>query len=128
MPADPAGYRFLADENFPGASVRLLRSLAYDVVAVAEVMPGLDDLGVLSIAHRDQRVLLTFDRDHGYLVFAAGAPVPPGIIHFRITHRRPEDPALYLLALMSNAESSVIGNDTVIRDEDRVAQRLLPEG
>lgn len=38
---------FLADENFPIASVRLLRTSGLDVVAVIEESPGISDAEIL---------------------------------------------------------------------------------
>ena len=50
--------RFLADENFPAASVRALRAEGHDVAAVGETQSGADDSTVLRIAREQQRVLM----------------------------------------------------------------------
>lgn len=127
MPDHPAAIeRFLADENFPGASVRLLRSLGYDIAVISEIAPGTDDLGVIAIARREQRLLLTLDRDHGQLVFVQHAPPPPGIVHFRMAQQTPQDPALYLLALLTDPRVTLRGQYTVIRRERHIGQRPLP--
>lgn len=42
--------RFLADENFPAASVRALRAEGHDVAAVGETQSGAEDSTVLQIA------------------------------------------------------------------------------
>jgi predicted nuclease of predicted toxin-antitoxin system len=57
--------RFLADENVPRPSIRLLRDAGHNVAAVREDQPGSEDDDVLARARREDRVLLTFDRDHG---------------------------------------------------------------
>ncbi|MFA0735242.1 MAG: hypothetical protein OGMRLDGQ_001742 [Candidatus Fervidibacter sp.] len=46
--------KFLADENFPLMSVRLLRGKGHDVLAVAEVCAGADDSEVLRLAIHEQ--------------------------------------------------------------------------
>lgn len=61
--------QFLADENFPIASVRVLRSAGYDVFAVIEETPGIDDIAILAQAVVEERVILTFDSDYGDLIF-----------------------------------------------------------
>jgi predicted nuclease of predicted toxin-antitoxin system len=58
---------FLADENFPGSAVRVLRQAGYFVDWVREVFPGLPDDEVFRWAVRDQAVILTFDKDFGEL-------------------------------------------------------------
>jgi predicted nuclease of predicted toxin-antitoxin system len=65
--------RFLADENVPLPSVDALSAAGHDVVWVARETPGLADPRVLDQARRENRILITFDRDFGELVFARGA-------------------------------------------------------
>lgn len=55
----------LADENFPIASIRRLRSVGFDVVAIVEEIPGATDAQILRRAEQEQRIILTFDRDYG---------------------------------------------------------------
>lgn len=50
--------------------VRVLRSAGHEVLAVAELAAGLDDTDVMDIAVREERLLLTEDRDFGRLVYA----------------------------------------------------------
>lgn len=74
--------RFLADESCDFAIVRALRAAGHDVTAVAEVALGAADNVVLAIAQREQRVLLTEDKDFGQLVYAAGNAAS-GVIFIR---------------------------------------------
>ncbi len=74
----------LADENFPRSVIAGLREDGYDVLAMAEHAPQTDDRGVLALARRTSRWLLTFDGDFGELVFRHGEPAPPGILYFRL--------------------------------------------
>jgi predicted nuclease of predicted toxin-antitoxin system len=53
--------------------VQALRSLGYDVLAVSEVMHRSDDRELIEHAHREQRILLTEDKDFGRLVYASHA-------------------------------------------------------
>jgi predicted nuclease of predicted toxin-antitoxin system len=63
--------RFLADESCDFAVVRALRAHGFDVFAVAEVMTRSDDQALIVQAERERRVLLTEDKDFGWLVFAS---------------------------------------------------------
>jgi predicted nuclease of predicted toxin-antitoxin system len=74
----------LADENFPRSVIVRLRESGYDVLALAEHAPQTDDRGVLAVARRTSRWLLTFDADFGELVFRDGESPPPGIMYFRL--------------------------------------------
>ncbi len=79
--------RFLADENFPGGAVRALRDMGVDVAWVREGAPGAMDEEVLAWAVREERVLLTFDKDFGELACRAALPAQCGIVLFRLPMR-----------------------------------------
>ncbi len=72
--------RFLANENFPGAAVAALKAAGHDVAWVRSVAPGLADPEVLAWAAREQRILLTFDKDFGELARASALPPACGVI------------------------------------------------
>ena len=61
--------RFLADESCDFAVVRALRETGHDVVAVSEYTQRSRDDELIAQAHREGRILLTEDKDFGWLVF-----------------------------------------------------------
>lgn len=63
--------RFLADESCDFAVVRALRADGYDVVAVSEVTRCSTDHEVIAKAYKEKRILITEDKDFGWLVFAS---------------------------------------------------------
>lgn len=63
--------RFLADESCDFAVVRALRAEGYDVLAVSEVTYRSDDRELIEQAYRERRILLTEDKDFGWLVYAS---------------------------------------------------------
>jgi predicted nuclease of predicted toxin-antitoxin system len=118
---------FLADENFPLPSVRILSAASHDTVAVVLESPGVSDESVLEGAVREARVLLTFDRDYGSLLYQRGLQAPGGIVYFRFVPFSLEEPAEYLLALLERSELSLLGMLTVA-ERDRIRQRPLSGG
>lgn len=118
--------RFLADEDFPLASVLMLRDAGHDVAAGAEDHPGASDREVLSRARAEGRVLLTFDRDHGELIFRRQVVTPPGVVYFRTGPRTPSEPAGQLLSLFAEEPERLTGMLTVVA-YGHVRQRPLPE-
>jgi len=66
--------RFLADESCDFTAVRALRAEGFDVLAVAEAIPGAEDDQVIEYAVREERVLLTEDKDFGQLVCVESPP------------------------------------------------------
>jgi predicted nuclease of predicted toxin-antitoxin system len=77
--------RILANENVAGDVVGELRNRGHDVAWVRVTAPGSPDETVLSLAQRQQRVLVTFDKDFGELVFARGAAASCGVVLLRLT-------------------------------------------
>lgn len=65
--------RFLADESCDFAVVRVLRTAGHDVLAVSEFMQRSADHELMDMAHKERRILLTEDKDFGWLVFVAHA-------------------------------------------------------
>jgi predicted nuclease of predicted toxin-antitoxin system len=64
--------QILADENVGGTIVGWLRGQRLDVTWVLEVDSGATDEDILARAYHERRILLTFDRDYGELVFRRG--------------------------------------------------------
>ena len=65
--------RFLADEGCDFAVVRALRDAGFDVLAICEIMPRSTDSDILKLSHAENRILLTEDKDFGWLVFVSHA-------------------------------------------------------
>jgi predicted nuclease of predicted toxin-antitoxin system len=95
---------WLLNENFPLPAVRLLRDKGWDVAAIAEDSPSVDDEAVMARAQAEGRWLATFDRDYGELVFRKGLPPPKLLLLLRAKNYRPEEPAEWLLALQAAGE------------------------
>jgi predicted nuclease of predicted toxin-antitoxin system len=64
--------RFLADESCDFAVVRALRRAGFDVLCISESTPRAEDLEVIGLALREERILLTEDKDFGRLVYSHG--------------------------------------------------------
>ncbi len=65
--------RFLADESCDFAVVRALRAFGHDVLAVSEFQQRSVDEELMETAYNQSRILLTEDKDFGWLAFAAHA-------------------------------------------------------
>jgi predicted nuclease of predicted toxin-antitoxin system len=117
--------RLLADENVPRATVDSLRIAGLDVSAVIEHMPGASDAAVLEFARSEKRLLLTFDRDFGELIYRRGELPPPGVVYFRFLPIDPEESARILRSLLEHSEITLSGRFTVVT-RDQVRQRPLP--
>ena len=117
---------FLANENFPFLSIKLLRNTGHNVASVIEEAPGSKDIDILKRAHIENRVILTFDRDYGELIYRHRAFIPGGVVYFRFDPSTPKKPAEILSKIIKEGKISILGKFTVI-ERDRIRQRTLHE-
>ena len=118
--------RFLADENVPRAAVEGLRGAGHDVSWVRTEAPGASDEEVLSRARREERVLVTLDKDFGELVLKRGAGASHGVVLIRLQAAGPRQLAASVVAALS-ARADWEGHFSVV-GEERVRMRRLPVG
>jgi len=77
--------RLCANENISEDCVVKLRRDGHDVLWIRDSAPGSPDKDVLARAQREHRLLITFDKDFGQLVFRQGAQASHGVVLFRIS-------------------------------------------
>lgn len=76
--------KFLLDESTEFRLAAFLKEEGHDVTAVAHDYPrALSDREVLAIAQREQRILITNDRDFGELIYQLRLP-HAGVVFFRL--------------------------------------------
>lgn len=119
--------RLLANENFPLKSVHRLREAGHDVKAVIEDSPGAKDREVLARGVAERRIVLTFDRDYGELIYRWRLPVPEGVVYFRFAPATPDEPAEYFFKLLVLEGLSLEGEFTVV-ERGHIRQRRSVSG
>ncbi|MBK7870776.1 MAG: DUF5615 family PIN-like protein [Saprospiraceae bacterium] len=63
---------FIADEGLDKTLVMLLRASGHDVFYFAEEAQSTDDETILDFANKENRILLTRDKDFGELIYRFG--------------------------------------------------------
>ena len=116
--------RLLANENFPLDAVEALRKIGHDVTWIREDARGSQDEQVLARAQKEDRILVTFDKDFGELAFRSKLPATSGVILFRIS--APSSQHVASVAVQAIASrSDWAGHFSVIEDH-RIRMTLLP--
>ncbi|MBI2470679.1 MAG: DUF5615 family PIN-like protein [Planctomycetes bacterium] len=115
---------FLANENFPLFSIRLLREGGHHVASISEDSSGDKDIVVLKRAYEEKRIILTFDKDYGELIYRHKSFVPAGVVYFRFDPSIPAEPAEILLNILKKDKLSFLGKFTVV-ERGRIRQRKL---
>ena len=113
--------RLLADENIPARAIEALRVAGLDVLSIREHSPGISDDEVLRLAVAQARVIVTFDRDYGELIFGQGRTPPPSLIYFRTFP--PESPEVCTTVLAMLVDPEPIDGAMVIVSRQGVRRR-----
>lgn len=75
--------RFLLDQDVFALTARFLVDAGHDVVLVAQIgLSQASDEEILKTAQKQQRILVTRDRDYGNLVFVRA--IGTGVIYLRV--------------------------------------------
>ena len=106
--------KFLADENFPLTSVLVLEQAGFDIKSIIKELPGISDDEVINLAIKENRTLITFDRDFGELIFKKGYQPRSGIIYLRWEDYLPDEPGEYLKAILLASEIEFENKLTVV--------------
>ena len=112
------------DENVPLHSVRALRAAGHDVYSASETAPGALDETLLAVAHAEQRLIVTFDRDFGELAVRLHRGASGGIMLLRLVPHDPVEVTQFLSDLLARTDVEWAGRLSVI-DRWHVRQRRL---
>lgn len=115
--------RILADENVDRPITRWLREQGHDVVEVSVATPEATDAELIAISRREERILMTFDRDIGRLIQSDSAP-HPGVVYLRL---RGAGPRLWetFKRTWPLIESGIAGHLVTVKNQ-QVRRRPLP--
>jgi len=106
--------QFLADECCDFAVVRALREEGHHVLAVSEFQQSSVDRELLQLALNSDRILLTEDKDFGWLVFAGRAD-SPGVVLIRYPSFSRGSLGPDIVALVRNHSARLVGAFAVVR-------------
>jgi len=93
----------------------LLREAEHDVAYVAEMAAGMSDTDLLDRARRDNRLLLTDDKDFGELVVRRGW-VAPGVVLMRLAAEQPQVRWQRLQAVIAHFGEDLYGKYIVVEE------------
>ena len=116
--------RLCANENIPEDCVLRLRKSGHDVLWIREISPGSPDNDVLALAAGEDRLLITFDKDFGELVFRRGAKASHGVVLFRVSQPSGAAVAERVAAVLASRDDWS-GHFSVVEDF-AIRMRLLP--
>lgn len=122
--SDRPALRSLADESCDFAVVRALRAAGHDAIEIAEFTSRFDDADLIAQSYRERRVLITEDKDFGWLVFVSEAN-SAGVILLRFSETVRTGLASAALRLVQEHGGHLQRSYAVVaRDSARIPGRL----
>lgn len=116
--------KFLIDENVGNSVVRYLKDNGHDIiVASKEGFSGREDNFLLEHAFKEERIIITNDKDFGLLVFRQKMP-SQGVILFRFIQELPSLKVNALEAILSLKPERIL-NHFIIASEGKLRIRPL---
>jgi len=109
--------KLLADENIPKKAVEALRLKGIDIASAVDLSQGLSDREVIELANNENRVIITFDKDFGQLIYRKRMKVT-GLILLRFAPTSPEYIAERIEHVLAQGIS--LENKLVVVREDRI--------
>jgi predicted nuclease of predicted toxin-antitoxin system len=115
--------KFLVDENVGQSIVEYLLNKKHDVLTAKEELTGRDDAVLMERAFKEERIIITNDKDFGYLYFKSKLNAY-GIILLRL---KDEDPTLKISTLHTILElhHDKVINHFIVADENKIRIRPL---
>jgi predicted nuclease of predicted toxin-antitoxin system len=92
-----------------------------DIKSVREIMPGLSDRKVIKLANREDRIIITFDKDFGRLIFKEKMNIR-GLILLRFNAVSPDQIADRIEHIIRS--EIPVNNNIVVVSEERI--RVTP--
>lgn len=114
--------KLMANENFPLESVKYLKAKGFDIIAIGVEFAGYEDAEVMRLAIKENRTILTFDRDYGELIFKHNFKPSKGVIYLRIRRFKPIEPGKIIEHLLKTKKMSV-ENTFCVFDGETMRQR-----
>lgn len=116
--------KFLVDENIGQSTILYLREKGHDVlVAAGAELSGREDCFLLDYAFRENRVIVTNDKDFGYLVYHQNLPTR-GVILFRFFQESPSLKIAALNTILSKGTAKIL-NHFIVASEDKIRSRSI---
>lgn len=110
---------FLADENIPSSLVRALRGAGHTVKDLKEErLFGIHDKKVIELARKENRIILTYDKDFLHYIQLHQPKV--GMIILRFRNQQPKKVIPLVLSFIQSSLSQKIENSLCIISEEFV--------
>jgi predicted nuclease of predicted toxin-antitoxin system len=105
--------RIVADENLAYRMIKALRNKGFEVISIEEDTPSIPDNNVLSVAVKENALLITEDKDFGDLVMLHKLP-HKGILLLRLSGMETDEKVIRTLDVIQTYGEELKDSFTVV--------------
>jgi len=120
----PTDLKFLVDVGVGEKVEDFLYKNGYDILSVRKLNPRISDSEIINIAAKDNRIIITMDKDFGELIYNSGL-IHKGILLLRTENCSGDKKAKILSEILINYSSELEENFCVFsKDRLRIRRKL----
>jgi predicted nuclease of predicted toxin-antitoxin system len=120
----PTDLKFLVDVGVGEKVEDFLYKNGYDILSVRKLNPRMSDSEIINIAAKDNRIVITMDKDFGELIYNSGL-IHKGILLLRTENCSGDKKAKILSEILINYSSELEENFCVFsKDRLRIRRKL----
>jgi predicted nuclease of predicted toxin-antitoxin system len=120
----PTDLKFLVDVGVGKKVEDFLYKNGYDILSVRKLNPRMSDSEIINIAAKDNRIVITMDKDFGELIYNSGL-IHKGILLLRTENCSGDKKAKILSEILINYSSELEENFCVFsKDRLRIRRKL----
>lgn len=111
--------KFLTDENIASSVINIIRKRGFDVKDIKEErFYGFDDLRIIDIANKENRIIITHDKDFAELITKHEHK---GVILIKRKKQTPENTLILLMRVLDSNLKDKIKENLVIVTENKIS-------
>ena len=107
--------KLLVDESCGKKLFLFLGEKGFDVKYAGDIMQRAEDIDILEFAEKENRILITNDKDFGELIFRLGRP-SSGILFLRLKLNSPNNRQRYVSFVLDNLADRLPHNFVVVKE------------
>lgn len=111
----PISNKFIVDESTGKKVAETLRYKGFDVTSVIESFRGASDSDITKIAFKENRIIITNDKDFGDLIYRKKFPAY-GVIFLRLKDESAANKIRVILEVLSKKRDQLAGNFIVVNE------------
>ena len=121
---EKSSLRFLVDESSGKRLFLALVDEGYDTKFVTQILPSAEDNKILEFAQRENRIIITNDKDFGELIFRLQKP-SSGVILLRLRIDNSQNRIKYLLNVISMLYMRLFSNFLVVTENKIRIRKII---